>query len=277
MTTILFHAQDHEALERQIEDALSLARAVKAHLSCLHVTPAEAYVAFDAFGGVFVMSDVLKAIGETEERVRQRCEAALTSEDVPWDYEQVGGPLVGTLAGRASLAELLFVSRRNAGGERSGEPIGLIGDLITASPTPIFIPGDRGMAHDPLAPAVIGWNGSVEAANAVRGALPWLRLAKSVHVVTVAERRRDPEDDARRFPSTRLLEYLSRHGIHAELESFEEPHEMVAPLLMEAAGKAGARTVVMGGYGHSRIGQYWFGGVTRDLLESCPVALIVAH
>lgn len=277
MTTILFHAQDQDELERQIEDGLALARAAKAHLSCIHVTPAEAYVTFDAFGGVFVMSDVMQSISESEERVRQRCEAALGREDVPWDFEQVSGPLIGTLAGRASLADLLFVGRRKARTGQAGEPVSLIGDLIMASPAPLFIPGDRGQAHDPLAPVVIGWNGTVEAANAVRGALPWLRLARSVHVVIVAELHRDTDDQSRRFPPTRLLEYLSRHGVHAELDTFEEPRDMVAPMLMEAVGARGAKTVVIGGYGHSRIGEYWFGGVTRDLLEACPVAMIVAH
>lgn len=276
MTTILFHAQDHEDLENRLEDALALARAANGHLSCVHVTPAEAYVTFDAFGGVFVMDQVLETIIDAEARVRARCEAALTQEDVSWDFEQIGGPLVPTLSGRAGLSDLLLVSRRKSKSLMAGQPLSIIGDLIKMSPTPLFIPGEWEAVHDPLAPAVIGWNGSLEAANAVRGALPWLRLAQSVKVVNVAEPQRFDEG-SRPFPSTRLLEYLSRHGIHAELDSFEEPHDMVAPLLMETVAAIGAKTVVIGGYGHSRIGEFWFGGVTRDLLEACPVAMIVAH
>ncbi|WP_037497970.1 universal stress protein [Sphingomonas jaspsi] len=276
MTTILFHAQDHDDLERRLEDALALARASSGHLSCVHVTPAEAYVTFDAFGGVFVMDKVFESIMDTEARVRARCEAALKTEDVSWDYEQIGGPLALSLAGRAGLADLLMVSRRKASSSMAGHPLTVIGDLIRESRTPLFIPGDRGVVHDPLAPAVIGWNGSIEAANAVRSALPWLRLAERVTVVRVVEPQR-VDDGSRRFPSTRLLEYLSRHGIHAELETFDEPNDMVAPLLMETVGAKGAGTLIMGGYGHSRFGEYWFGGVTRALLEACPVALIVAH
>ena len=60
--TILFHVQNDKALDRTLETALSLARACEAHLSCLHITPIQAYVAFDSFGGVFVMSDVFKAM-----------------------------------------------------------------------------------------------------------------------------------------------------------------------------------------------------------------------
>lgn len=276
MTTILFHAQDHDDLERRLDDGLALARASRGHLSCVHVTPAEAYVTFDAFGGVFVMDQVLDSIMDAEAQVRQRCETALANEDVSWDFEQIGGPLVPTLAGRAGLADLLLVSRRKSKSTLGGNPLAVIGDLIQASKTPLFIPGDREAVHDPLAPAVIGWNGSLDAANAVRGALPWLRLTASVRVVSVTESERS-DHGSRPFPSTRLLEYLSRHGIHAELDTFQEPREMVAPLLMETVGASGAKTVVIGGYGHSRFNEYWFGGVTRDLLEACPVALIVAQ
>jgi len=278
MTTILFHAQDHEDLERRLEDGLALARASDGHLACIHVTPAEAYVTFDAFGGVFVMDDVLASIMEGEERVRRRCEAALAGEDVSWSFEQVGGPLIGTLAGRASLCDLLMICRRKSRSTAYGEPLAIIGDLIMTSRVPLFIAGDSAKVHDPLAPVVIGWNGSIEAANAVRGALPWLRLASSVHVVTVSVTEPAAADDSLRpFPSTRLLEYLSRHGVHAELGNFSESPDLVAPLLLEKVGATGARTLVIGGYGHSRVGEYWFGGVTRDLLETCPVAMIVTH
>ena len=60
--TILLHVQNDKALDQTLETALALARACEAHLGCLHVTPIQAYVAFDSFGGVCLMSDVFKAI-----------------------------------------------------------------------------------------------------------------------------------------------------------------------------------------------------------------------
>lgn len=276
MTTILFHAQDNAELESRLQDALALARATNGHLSCVHVTPAEAYVTFDAFGGVFVMDNVMSAIVEIEQRVRERVEAAMAGEDVPWDYQQIGGAVSSALAGRAALADLVVVGRSRTRSPGFGSPLATVGDLLQASRTPLFISGEGAAVHDPFAPAVIGWNGSFEAANAVRNSLPWLRLARSVTVATVAEPEQD-ERDRPMFPSTRLLEYLSRHGVHAELSTFDEPRSMVAPLLLEEVGARSAGTLVMGGYGHSRIGEYWLGGVTRDLLETCPVGLIVAH
>ena len=60
--TILVHIQNDKSLESRLETALAIARSCGAHLSCVHITPIEAYVAFDSFGGVFVMNDVIKTI-----------------------------------------------------------------------------------------------------------------------------------------------------------------------------------------------------------------------
>ena len=146
----------------------------------------------------------------------------------------------------------------------------MLGDLLHRSRTPILVPAKSGRAYDPTGPALIGWDGSYEAANAVRGALGLLKLASDVRVVRVEEA------SEALFPSTRLLEYLSRYGVHAELE-VDSNEQMAGALLLEHALDSGVETLVIGGYSHSRIGEYLFGGVTRTLLTDCPVALFVAH
>ena len=74
-----------------------------------------------------------------------------------------------------------------------------------------MIPGT--VSVDPTGPAIIAWNGSFEAANAVRLSLGLLKLASSVRVVHVTSVPQKKE----LFPGTRLLEYLSRQGIESEL------------------------------------------------------------
>ena len=88
LKSILLHVQDDATLDSRLETALSLARSSGAHLSCLHVTPIQAYVAFDSFGGVFVMKDVIAKLDEQEAELRARVEQKLGVEDVSWDYEQ---------------------------------------------------------------------------------------------------------------------------------------------------------------------------------------------
>ena len=273
--TILLHIQDDKTLESRLETALSLARACEAHLSCIHVTPIEAYVAFDSFGGVFVMNDVIKTLDEEEQNLRARLERELGAEDLGWDYTQITGNVAWQLIRHAALADLIVTGRDPHRSDFAGPAIGLLGDLLHRSRTPIFIPGSDGRLPDPAGTAIIGWDGSYEASNAVRASVGLLKLASDVRIVQVQER-----DKTEAFPGTRLLEYLSRHGIHAELH-VEQPGgakgEAIAAVLLAHARATDAGYIVMGGYNHSRIGEYLFGGVTRTLLSESPVSLVMTH
>lgn len=272
--SILMHVQDDDGLESRLQNALSLARAFSAHLSCLHVTPVEAYVAVDTFGGVFVMKDVLAALDEEEAKLRSRIEDELSDEDVSWDYEQVTGNVVSRIVSQAALADLVVTGRAAHRSEFVGAGIGLIGDLLHRLRTPLFIPREGGQPCDPTGPALVAWDGSYEAANAVRSALSMLGCVSAVHVVQVEEEKETP------FPGTRLLEYLSRHGVHAELTIEYEAQldrELIPDILIARAISVRASYLVMGGYNHSRLGQYIFGGVTRSMLTASPVPLLIAH
>ena len=276
--TILLHIVDDEFHDQRIDTALALARAHSAHLSCLHVTPIEAYVALDSFGGVFVMNDVIRKLDERDYVLREKVEERLGNEDVSWDYEQVTGNVASMVISRAALADLLVTTREPPRKDFVGPTVGFLGDLLHRSRTPLFIPGSDGGAFDPAGKGLIAWNGSFEAANAVRASLGLLRLASDVRILQVREEK--PQE--KEFPPTKVLEYLSRQGVHAEL--VPEPsatgdvgHDVVAGMILAQARGAGAAYIVMGGYSHARIGEFVFGGVTRTLLKDCSVPLVVAH
>lgn len=270
MKSILLYVQDDDSLDDRLQTALSLTRATNGHLRCLHVTPVEAYVAMDTFGGVFVMQDVLKNIEEHESELRERLEGQLSKEDVSWDYLQTTGNVENVIVAQAALADVIVVGRDYHRDTHVVAPISLIGDLLYRSRTPLMIPPTKGKAYDPSGTTIIAWNGSYEAANAVRGTLGVLKLASKVEVVSV-----DAEEKV--FPATDLLEYLSRHGIHAELRPVETLDAYVPVVLLACANHIGATSLVMGGYSHSRLGEFAFGGVTRDLLKEAPITLFVAR
>lgn len=274
--SILLHVQDDATLDSRIETALSLARSSGAHLSCLHVTPIQAYVAFDSFGGVFVMKDVIDRLDEQETELRARVEQKLSAEDVSWDYEQATGDMIALIVGHAALADLVIFGREPHRHDFPGPTTGLMGDLLHRVRTPLFIPGDEKAQVDVTGPALIAWDGSYEAANAVRASLGLLKIASDVAIIQVAE------DKEQAFPGTKLLEYLSRHGIHADLSvqdppgSARDPDVVAATLVAHAKG-IGAAYIVMGGYSHNRIREVVFGGITRSLLKECGVPLVIAH
>lgn len=268
--SILFHVHDDDTLMDRLQLVLSLARACGAHVHCLHVTPIEAYTVVDSFGGTFVNHEIVDAFEDQAAKLQERIGSRLQIEDVTWTYEEVTGALMPHLVHSAALADIVIIGREPHEREFGGPAITLCGDLLAQLRNPLMITGDEPADFDPFAPAMIAWNGSYEAMNAVRGALPLLMMASNVSVVQLSEER------DRRFPSTKLLEYLSRHGISANLETHTTSGE-IGDALVRCARADGAGIIVMGAYGHSRAGEFLFGGVTRALLKECPIALVMSR
>ena len=268
--TILFHVHDDDSLDQRIQAGLSIARAFGAHLHLLHVTPIEAYTVTDAFA-TYVNADIVSTLESEAAKLKSRLERQLTKEDVSWEYEELTGSLMPHLIQRAALADLVITGREPHERDFGGPAISLIGDMLHNFRTPLLVLADETKDIDLFGPAIIAWNGSYEAANAMRCAVPLLKLASDVRLVTIEEKKDNT------FPITDALEYLSRHDIHAELV---EPLQVVSTVEEEIVGQAqlyGARYIVMGGYSHSRAGEFLFGGVTRALLKDCPIPLFVAR
>lgn len=271
MKSVLLHVQDDEGLEARLQAAMAIVRASGGHLSCLQITPVSAYVAFDGFGGALAMGDIMKALDEREDALRAEMEARLSLEDISWDYAQVAANPGGLLIARAALNDLLVLSRHHHHASSAYPAMTMFGDILHASRTPMLVQPGTQTGFDPLGPVIVAWNGSFEAANAIRQALPLIAMASAVHVVTVEEERDD------RFPSTAASEYLARHGIMSEIHSHDGGGRPVAQTIIDAASIHRASAIVMGAYGHSRAHEYLFGGVTRALLKDCPVPLVLGR
>ena len=268
--TILFHVHNDERLENRLQAALSMARAFGAHLQLLHVTPIEAYMVTDAFA-VFVSPQILEVLEDESAKLREKLKEQLANEDVSWDCEEVTGEMMSHLIRRAALADLVLTGRQPEKREFGGPSIAFLGDVLQSVRTPLLVIGDEAAEINPFGPVIVAWNGSYEAANAIRAAVPLLKHALQVRLLTVDESLDE------RFPSTAALEYLSRHGVHAELSERPRFIGTVEQEIIDEAVNDGASYIVMGGYGHSRAGEFLFGGVTRSLLEECPVPLFIAH
>jgi nucleotide-binding universal stress UspA family protein len=270
MKSIMVHIQDDLGMEARLQAALSIARATSGHVSCLHVTPISLYIASDGITGAYMMPNFAKALDEIEAKIRARIEDHLKNEDVSWDYEHVDGDAAQEIVARSSLADLIVMGRYHHR-ETRYTPVALIGDVLQSARVPILVQPQDLTRLDVFGPAVVAWNGSFEAANALRSALPLLQMASAVHVVTVEE----PTEHM--LPSLAASTYLSRHGIASEIHARSASDKKVEGAIKETAEVMGAAYIVMGGYGHSRAREYLFGGVTRSLLKECSVPLILAR
>ena len=120
---------------------------------------------------------------------------------------------------------------------------------------------------------LVAWNGSREATRAVHDALPILKLAQAVTVLSIDPAR----DTGDRMPSADIALHLARHGVAAEGMSTLGLDISVGDLLLSRAADLGADLIVMGAYGHSRVRELVLGGVTRHILQHMTVPVLMSH
>jgi nucleotide-binding universal stress UspA family protein len=121
---------------------------------------------------------------------------------------------------------------------------------------------------------LVGWKESREARRVLQDALPFLHEAKSVSIVEVCDH--GMEASARGHLDD-VVHYLARHRISVGSVAALPAKIGVADHLVDMAKSEGADLIVAGAYGHSRLGEWIFGGVTRDLLAASPVCCLVSN
>ena len=119
---------------------------------------------------------------------------------------------------------------------------------------------------------VVAWDRSEVAARAIAGALPLLKRARLVQVVTVD--RKPPE--AVDHPGFNIARHLARHRIPTELKVVTTTIDIANTLLSLVADES-TDLLVMGAYGHSRLRERILGGATRGVLSSMTVPVLMAH
>lgn len=121
---------------------------------------------------------------------------------------------------------------------------------------------------------MVAWTPTREAARALADAAPLLALADAVAIVTVDAR---PSRFAEKGPGADIAAHVSRLGIDVELRPVESGGRSVEQALFDEAKAMEADLIVMGGYGHSRLRQVVFGGVTRTVSETSPLPVLMSH
>lgn len=264
MKNILLLVHEDDGQEARLQVALDIARAVGGHLECLEVREFPV-MAFGAYaGGAEALA--IAEIDRLQREFRIRLERRLAEEDVPWSFGQSFRRPADALADGADLADLIVLSARlEDADDTKTRPEAL--PLRAGRPLLAVPPAARSLSLDRS--ALIAWDGSSAASEAVRGAVPLLRCAASVSVIEI-----DPP--AGRIPMAAIATYLSRHGIVPNLIE-RRRQESIASTLLDQISGADPGFLVMGAYGDSPLAEAIFGGVTRTMLATSPIPLLMAH
>lgn len=145
--------------------------------------------------------------------------------------------------------------------------------LFEAGSPALIVPPEAAEPRDPQT-IVVGWRDSTECSRAIAAALPFLKRAREVFLVSVAEATASEERHSE--PAADMARHLARHGVSVEVRHLPKWNRPADALLNEAK-IVGAGLIVSGAYGRSRPREMILGGVTRDLLKSCPISLLMCH
>ena len=171
-----------------------------------------------------------------------------------------------------ATCDLAVVGQLNPDLDRARAETGsLPADLALTLGRPVLVVPYIGSYPSPGNTVMVAWNGTREAARAVHDALPLLKAARSVTIFCI-----DP-DPQQSDSAAALVKHLLHAGIAARTKHTLSGDMAVGDVMLSALADAGADLLVMGAYGHSRLRETVFGGVTATLLTSMTVPVLLSN
>lgn len=278
----LVHLDASPESDVRAEIAVDLARRHGAHLAGLYVidlVPTLALMENAGLGGTAAMVDAvgrlrdnaIEAAREVEAKFREQLRRAGIEGE--WRLEE--DIAASTVALHARYADLAIVGQVNPDHPPQGSAAEIAEHVLLASGRPVLMLPYIAR-FGPLARSVlIGWNGSREAARAVNDAIPFIKDAQSVTVLAINPQRGIGGDGD--VPAADIALHLARHGLRAEAAHIVATEISEGDALLDYAADRGSDLIVIGGYGHSRMREFVLGGVTRRLLQSMTVPVLMSH
>lgn len=267
--TMLAVIQSEKEAEHLIDNAIALAKRHGAHLIGFHpeMVPISYAMAAGLPDAEFLRDATERSVASGKAiaaRFEQQVSAAKVSS--AWaKVEGVPGDPGGDTLRIARSVDLVISAQPDPDSDVPDTDA-----LLRDSGRPVLVVPRTARIDPALQRIVIGWNGSREAARATFDALPLLKEAKAVDVLVV-----DATDDAR--PGEAIAAALARHGVKAKLVAVEKGAGSVEDAIVNYCNGSKADLLVLGAYGHSWLREFLFGGVTRSMLDSAPVATFMSH
>jgi nucleotide-binding universal stress UspA family protein len=185
------------------------------------------------------------------------------------------GDIACSLADHGRFADLLVVGQDDTENPPIIEPFLLPQKVLMTSGIPVLVVPIVTIPTSVGQRILVAWDGSREAARAVHDSLPLLRQAGQVSLLAV-----NPNEQGHIGSGANpaaMAAHLERHGITAELMETLSGEKSVMEILFASIAEVGADLLVMGAFGHSRLKEFLFGGVTYDLLQKLPVPVLMSH
>lgn len=269
--TILVPICHQQGAEERIECAIGLATKFDAHVQALHIlTPLEnmAHAVHHDFTSSIELYSQFQQEAELEaDKLQEKYETKLKNSGVRYDWCQEKGNLLTYLYTYARASDIAIVSQK---GDSYDDILDYVNDFIIGSGLPVLTIPRAGSNVAAAKNILVAWDGSRESAKATNDALPFLIAADKVTVLTISDDRKED------LPEADICVHLSRHGVNVEALTLRNQASTVNAIL-ETADKVNADMIVAGAWGHKRLQELVFGGVTKSLISNQKRPVLFAH
>jgi nucleotide-binding universal stress UspA family protein len=273
---IMVHLDGSPEDEIRLDHGQALATAGRAHLIGIFTNQLpDLTVATPMDGGAAAIQVLIELQNQTVkdgDATAKRLTERLAGLQVPTElrrFDERFGALSRKVVDQARCADL-FIATRCYGEAKSPLWPDLVEAVLFGSGRALLLVPPGRPRQGPIKTVLVAWNGSREAARALREGLPFIEQAARTVVLVV-----DPPPDTK--PCVEVEGHLTRHGVVAEIAPANSQDRRVADVILDEAHSVSADLIIMGGYGHTRLREQVFGGATRDMLSAADSPLLVAH
>lgn len=255
--------------------ALAEAQEGHAEALCLGVDRSQTGYYYAGANALILQETLNRANAEAEE-ILDFAKDFLGASGVRWSAENGVAQIADLgrhVAHRARFSDLVVLPQPY-GKDRGAEAEPIIEAAMFEGHAPVLVVPDAAKPFSNPRTVLVGWNESVEAMQAIRRALPFLRSAELARIVVIDPPRHGPD---RSDPGGMLSQMLARHGVKCEIDVLSKTMTRVSDILNRHAEDVEADMIVMGAYGHSRFREAILGGATRNMLEQSSVPVFLAH
>lgn len=277
---LLVHLPSERSLRQVIEGSISLARACDAHLDAFSVGYETATSVPVSVEGGAAVAAIFEVEGQLQ-LARERAEAAMRVFEAKARSARISYSTRAVVANPADAALIAGAMARLYDLTIALQPEFARDTFDNTLPQEVLLQAGGPVLFMPytfygsFAAKHIGicWDGSRPAARALHDAMPLLRRADAITIISVSTGKPSPVESS----SEHLVRHLARAGLPAKIASFTADRADIQPSLLSVAADESLDLLVMGGYGHSRLQETVFGGVTRKMLGSMTVPSLMSH
>jgi nucleotide-binding universal stress UspA family protein len=263
--------------DKDLEAALSLCEEIEAHLSVFVVgiaapPPIGEYAVYISDSWYKERENDQARLQKYIKHVNEIVVKRSVSADVDNGYVEESW-LEGVIGRRAIYADLTLVGAGLADNATLKDSV-LNGALFESRRPVLLSPKGSKVTLSPKR-VLVAWDSRVEASRAVSEAIEVLKTADEVHVTIV-----DPdtaENKSGAEPGADVATYLARHRVKVIVDRLPRMGLSTADVLKKHAVDISADFIVMGAYGHSRLRERIFGGVTKSMLDKPPLPILLAR